>query len=66
MKESIDQHLFEISAKDFRGQSCGVHLHHAQRTDFRYLLAGNVIHCEDARGGVIVDWLRNNYVFELA
>ena len=66
MKEAIDQYLFEISAKNFRGQTCGVHLYHPQRADFRDLLAGNVFHCKHARGGVVIDRLRNNYVIELA
>jgi len=43
MKEAIDQDLFEISAKNFRGQTCGVHLHHPQRADFRDLLADSGI-----------------------
>src|SRR5436309_5361868 len=66
MKEAIDQDLFKISAKNFRGQTGGVHLHQAQRADFRDLLARNVFHCKYARGGVVVDRLRNDDVLELA
>src|SRR5690349_7354717 len=66
VEETVHQHLFQIGAKDLLRQGPRIQLHQTQRTDVGNLFAGNVIHREHPRRGVVLNRLRDNYVFEFA
>ena len=60
VKETVDQRLFQVGAKQFFGEFGAVDLHQSQWTQRRDLLPGNIVHCQHARGRKIIDWLGNH------
>src|SRR5713226_6113179 len=66
VKETIDQNLLEISAKQFFGQGRAIQLQQPQWTQTGDFLARNEIHSQDPGGSEVFNRFGNDDVLKLA
>src|SRR2546421_12035283 len=66
VKETVDQNLFQVRAKQLFRQSQTVDFNQSQRTDVGDFFTRNVFHRQHARCRVVLDRLRDNNAFEFA
>src|SRR5207237_8683166 len=64
VKETIDEDLLEVGAKNFLGQGVAVEFHSGEGTEVGDFFAVYVMHRQNPGGAVIGDRLRDDDVFE--